>query len=324
MQRLHEPGVDARGAVVLIAQRLHVVHVLDHHQLRVGEVRCHLLGVLERRDVVEVAVQDQRGHVRIGGAGRDRRIGLRRRLRPVHAGQGALVVEAGPDADRERVERRRRVAGKASTGPSRRGPKRRAGRPRLRVVVADDRQVERLRERGGIGAVVDVEAVLGHQSQQRPVVAGARRGDRGRQVAQDAEVAVDDLDGGRQRALVDDNVLPGAVAVGGVADDRVGAHAIAPAARSCGDRIADRAARPAAAGQPHRLSGSAGRGRRRPGRFRAPDRCCPAPASAAGAGSARRRPGRRRSRRSRRRDRPGPARIARSTLAMSCTDCEVS
>ena len=262
----------------------------------------------ERRDVVEIAVQDQRRHARIGGRRRRRRVGPRGR-RPAQAGQRALEVGARP---RRRRERRERAGGvvrerRAHLGGTLGHRRRRS--PQLRIVVADDRQVERLRvePRVAVGPVGGDR--LGGEPEQRLRVAGAGGPGGGEDVAPHALVVEprhQDLD---ERVLVDADMGGRAVAVGRGADDRVAAGRARPAARR---PAPGRPVRPGIPGGGRTPAGASSacsrRGRPAPGRSRAAGRCRRARATAASPGSEARTPGPRTSRRSRRRGRRGRCR----------------
>ena len=289
-----------------------------------GKRRATMRRVGERRDVVEVAVQDQRRHPGIRGRRRRRRVGPCGR-RPLEACQRALEVGARPCRRGERRERPGGVVGERRAHLGGALGHRRRGIPELRIVVADDGQVERLRVEPRIAVRTVRGDRLGGEPEQRPRVAGPRRAGGGEDVAPHrlvVEARHQNLD---ERVLVDADMGRRAVPVRRRTNDRIAANA--------GDEPRDDphgigASRPGIRGGARTPAEArcacSRRGRPAPGRSLAAGRCRRARATAACPGSEARTPGRRTSRRSRRRGRRGRRASARSTAARSCTDCDVS
>ena len=220
---LDEARVEPGRAAVRVVERRHVEGVLDLHVGRGREARGDLLCLRRRGDRVEVAVEHERRHRRVGRAGRVGRVRAGRRG-PPKAGEHALVVGARPGLGREGVEGPGRVGRQPRVGFRLPAGHRRGEVPQLRVVVADDRQVERLGGRRRVLAAHIDGDDLGREAQHRRVVAAVGRLERREEVAPEARIPVAgrcDLD---ERVLVQPDARPRAVAVGGEADDRAATH----------------------------------------------------------------------------------------------------
>ena len=268
-QGAYEVLVDRGGAVVLVLERRHVAAVLHDDERAAREPRGDHPRIGQRRDVVEVAVQDQRGHVRVRRRRRHRRVGERRR-RPAQAGERALVVEAGPFLRGERRERPARIGGQARADERRAQRDGCPGRPQLGVVMADHRQVQRLGELPRVAVRPIGGDGLGHEPQERRGVARERRPGGREDVAPHALVVEARLQELRHRVRVGGHVDAGPVGVWRDPGDRVAAD---PAQQLPDQRqrmAARRAAGTALAGQNERAlraPGDVGKGRVGPGQL---------------------------------------------------------
>ena len=216
------------------------------------------------------------GRLRVDG-----RLGARR-ARPAQAGRRPLVRQRGPLGARERRELRGRQRGSGRRQLLPASLERRRGIPHLRVVVARDREVERVRERAH-GRRVGNELRLGHEPQQRRAVAVLERVQRGEQVAVHRQVAVARLDDRGERRDVEQHAGPRALAVDADAAHRPRADALDDPLQH-GERILARAPRSSAVAR-RRAAAPARwprRGRPARGRCRAADTCRRGRASAGG------------------------------------------
>ena len=220
-----------RGADRIVGQRGHVADVGHHHESGVGEERGGLGRVAQRRDQVEVAVEHEDGHRRVGCARRDRWIGISRR-RPLDAAGDVLI-------DVQRLQPN--VVGEGCVGlrlePRSRGVVlgpalgyRGCGVPQRGVVVAGHRGVGRLRV-ALHGAAAGEGQILGGDAHEWLGVAALVGAQCGQEVAVDRVVeraVAGDLTQGR---AVKANAMAAAVRVTAGGHERLALELRGPAAQ---------------------------------------------------------------------------------------------